>query len=209
MVAILREPCDRTFSNFTFHRLKGNEPCADLFEAIEADKTRAEGQRFNYISNSLYHRNLSRYLEVFDSAQIKVVFNEDLKSDAPGVMASIFEFLGVDPLPAIDTEAKLTVSGAPKSEMLHWLLGQSNPIRNTLTPILPSWARDVARKIKNANLERQRLTPQQRVALREYFREDIERLEGLLGTDLGRWLADQEIPPDAANKARTGSDATR
>lgn len=189
LIAILRDPYARTFSEFTFQRLRGKEPLANFLDAVEADASRPTGQRINYIGSGLYYRNLSRYFSVFPSERIKVVFNDDLRLDAHQVVSELFSFLDVNPCARVNTEAELTVSGVPRVRMLHWLLGRHNPLKDTLGPLLPEWARNAARRLKNANLQRQSIRPEERAALRTYFEDDIGQLEQLLGVDLGRWRA--------------------
>jgi Sulfotransferase domain len=189
LVAILRDPYLRAFSEFTFHRMTGKEPIGHFLRAIEADASRPVDQRIDYIGHSLYYRNLSRYFAVFPSERIKVVFNDDLRRDPQMVVSSIFSFLDVDPFVSIDTKARLTVSGIPRVRALHWLLGPQNPMKEWIGPMLPPWARNAARRLKNANLQRQSITPEQRAALWEYFEDDITHLEQLLGVQLDLWRA--------------------
>jgi Sulfotransferase domain len=189
LVAILRDPCSRAFSEFTFQRLRGEEPIPDFLTAIEADASRTGDTRIDYIGFGLYHRNLSRYFAEFPAERIKVVFNEDLRRDAQRVVSDIFGFLGVDPTVRVSTEAELMVSGVPRVKLLHWLLGRHNLLKDTIGPWLPGWARDAARKLKNANLQRQSMTETERAAIHGYFADDIRQLEQLLRVDLGHWRA--------------------
>lgn len=186
LIAILRDPCDRAFSEFTFQRLRNDESVPDFLDAVAADADRTPG--FGYIETGLYHRNLTRYLDFFDRSRLKVVFNEDLKMDRVRVVAEVFEFLGVDPTYDVDTDLELTASGVPKIKALHWLLGRNNPIRRTLIPLLPKGVTRIARRVRNANLDRQVMTPDERAAILPYFEEDIRRLEKLVDRDLGHWL---------------------
>ena len=189
LVAILRDPYARAFSEFTFHRSIGREPIGRFLKAIETDASRSIEQRADYISHSLYYRNLSRYFAVFPSERIKVVFNEDLLRDAQMVVSSIFSFLEVDPSVSVNTKAKLAVSGVPRVRALHWLLRPRGPIKEWIGPVLPAWTRNAARRLRNANLQRQSITPEERAALREYFEDDITHLEQLLGVQLSHWRA--------------------
>ncbi len=187
MVAILRDPSSRAFSEFVFQRMRKTEPEESFLSAIAADPQRPDGRRINYVTTGLYFRNLSRFLTVFPANQIKVVFNEDLKADPQGVVREVFSFLGIDPDVPVDTDIQLTVSGVPKVKGLHWLLAGRNPIKRVLAPLLPKRLVKTLRKAKNANLERQFITTEERAALLPAFEEDILALEELLGRDLGHW----------------------
>lgn len=189
LIAILRDPCVRAFSDFVFQRMRQKESEPDFLSAIKADASRPIDQRFNYVGLGLYHRNLSRYFAAFPADRIKVIFNDDLRRDAQKVVSEVFSFLDVDPSVMVNTDAELTVSGVPRVKALHRLLGRHNALKDTIGPLLPDWARDAARKLKNANLQRQSITPTERAAIRMYFLEDIQQLEQLLGVDLGHWRA--------------------
>jgi hypothetical protein len=187
LVAILRDPCARAFSEFVFQRMRKDEPEADFLDAIKADPGRPDGRRIDYVATGLYYRHLSRFLSVFPGGQVKILFNEDLKSDPQKVVREVFSFLGIDPDVPIDTDIELTVSGVPKIKGLHWLLASKNPIKRALAPLLPKRFVKSLRRAKNANLERQFMTPDERAALLPFFEEDVVELEKLLGRDLSHW----------------------
>lgn len=189
LIAILRDPCKRVFSEFTFQRMRGFERETDFLEAVHSAPSRPGDRQFDYIGHSLYFRNLSRYYDAFPAEHIKVVFNEDLRRDPQQLLGEICVFLGVDPSVRIDTAAELTVSGVPRVPALHWLLGRHNLLRDSVGPLLPEWLRDIARRIKNANLVRQAMTPPERAALLPFFEEDTRQLERLLKVDLSHWRA--------------------
>ncbi|MGZ5385699.1 MAG: hypothetical protein ACXWH0_17195, partial [Acidimicrobiia bacterium] len=56
-----------------------------------------------------------------------------------------------------------------------------------LAPLLPERFVKSLRRAKNANLERQFMTPEERAALLPFFEEDVVELEKLLGRDLSHW----------------------
>lgn len=187
LIAILRDPSARAFSEFTFHRMRGKEPVGRFLDAVADDETRPLERRLYYVQHGLYAQGLARFYDTFPAEQIKVVFNDDLRRDAPAVMQGLFSFLGVDPDVKVQTEAELMVSGVPKNKALHWLLGRHNFLKDNLGPLLPEKLRDMARSIKNANLERQKMSPEERAAVGKYFADDLAQLESLLGVDLSRW----------------------
>jgi hypothetical protein len=143
LVAILRDPCARAFSEFVFQRMRKDEPEASFLDAIKADPQK--------------------------------------------VVREVFSFLALDPDVPIDTDIELTVSGVPKVKGLHWLLAGKNPIKKALAPLLPKGLIKSLRRAKNANLERQFMTPDERAALLPLFEADILKLEKLLGRDLSHW----------------------
>ncbi len=130
---------------------------------------------------------MSRYLTIFPPEQLKVVFTEDLRAKPKEVLSEVFTFLGVDPEVDIDTDVQFTVSGVPKVKAFHWLLGGKNPIKRALAPFLPKGLIKTLRNARNANLDRQHMTPEERAAMLPSFEADILELEKLLGRDLSHW----------------------
>lgn len=189
LVAILRNPYERAFSQFVFLRLRGQETEETLLAAVEADNARPISERLNYVDQGLYHRNLSRFLSFFDRDQLKVVLLEDLEARPHDVVAEIFSFLDVDPSVTVDTSDKLTESGVPRRKLMHWLLSDRNPLKRGLTPLVPRRLKKAVRRLRSANLEKQAMSQADRTMLAKYFEEDIDRLEVLLGRDLSKWRA--------------------
>ena len=189
LIAILRDPYERAFSQFVFLRLRGQEPETAFLAAVHGDIARPAPQRSNYVEQGLYHRSLTRYLSHFEDHQMKVVLLDDLEVRPDEVVSEVFSFLEVDSSVKVDTTDKLTQSGVARLKPLHWLLSDRNPVKRTLAPRLPVAAKKAFRRIRASNLERQTMSRADRRALAPFFEDDIERLEKLLGRDLRSWRA--------------------
>jgi hypothetical protein len=187
LIAILRDPCARAFSEFVFQRMRNDEPEADFLSAIGADEERPSGRRFEYVATGLYYENLSRYLRVFPRDQLEVILTDDFKSNADGVLRTVFEYLGIDPDVKVDTQTQFTVSGLPKNKAMHWLLGGNNALKRNVGRYVPAGLTRALRRVRNANLERQSMTSEERAALLPRFEADILQLEELLERDLASW----------------------
>lgn len=190
LISLLRDPRDRTFSAFTFQRMREFEPEANVIDAVNSDASRSREERVMYIDQGLYFKHLTRYLEVFPEDRLLVVFNDDLRERPDELMAEIFSFVGVDPEVDIDTSSELTVSGEPRIRAFHTLLSNRNPLKRALVPFLPESLRKRGRRVRDANLERRSMTTEERRALRPFFEDDIRRLQSLVGRDLSHWLDD-------------------
>lgn len=91
LVYMLRNPLDRVVSHY-WH-------CIDLGIYDEGiDSVLAKDTTF--LERSLYHYQLSRYLDYFPADRIHLVLFEEFKQDTTAVLNGICRFLGVDPLPA-------------------------------------------------------------------------------------------------------------
>ena len=97
LLAILRNPTDRAYSAYNFHRLHYMEN--RTFE--DAVKQELDGYETRYIRRYLvyghYAQHLERWFECFDRSQILVLATEELREDQQGTLDKIWEFLGVMP----------------------------------------------------------------------------------------------------------------
>jgi hypothetical protein len=74
LIAILRNPADRAFSNWMHNVSYGREEL-DFGQALQAEERRIQegvGYLFWYRYKGFYHRHLTRYLALFDRTQLRV-----------------------------------------------------------------------------------------------------------------------------------------
>lgn len=188
LICSLRDPCDRAFSQYNYHRMRGAETRTSFLEAICADQMRPHSEKRLYLEQGLYHQHIMRFLEHFPKERLKIVFFQDFRSNPQRVVREICEFLDVDPALRPKSRIRRQASGLPKYRVLSWLLNsQQNPLRRIVTSFLPSRVTALARMVKNKNLQPQSLTRAERTEILPFFRADIEALERLSGRTLRQW----------------------
>ena len=192
LVAILRDPAERAYSAY-MHQVRDGRETLSFAEALDAEERRTRANwspGWRYTSEGFYHRNLARYHELFGRERVRVYLYEDLKEDPAGLMRGIFRFLGVDDSFAPDTSRRHNPSGVPKSRALQALLKRPNPLSATLKPLLPKGLRRrLTEGLQERNLSKAPpLDPEVRRRLVETYREDVLRLQDLIGRDLSGWL---------------------
>ena len=112
LIALLRDPVERTLSQYFHARRHGFEEL-ELEAALAAEPQRlASGdpyslQKHSYLSRSCYLEQLCRYKALFPSRQIMVLRSEDLFQETQNIWEKIQSFLGIRqcPLPAPLTKA--------------------------------------------------------------------------------------------------------
>ncbi len=191
LIAILRNPVERAYSNYQFLRRDGHEPIDSFEKALDAEAQRIKENWFPtyyYSELGFYARQLKRYYAIFPSNQIRIFLYEDLQT--PDKMVSdIFNFLGLPGLPELNTSARVNISGTPR------IPGLYNSIKQTTR--LKSWIRSIMQttywsKLR-ANFEAVMLIPSPRMAsatrqrLIDLYQEDIQALQGLINRDLSSW----------------------
>ena len=206
LIAILRDPVQRAYSQYLHYRRDGMEPLSDFLEACENEPARIRDgwlPGWRYTSAGFYHRHLSRFYQRFEPEQVRVYLYEDLKNDPLGVVRSICRFLEVDPSFRPDLSLRMNVSGMPRHRRIHQFLRAPHPLKDMLKPLVPAERRRRwTNTLRRWNLNRAPSLPiEDRTQLIEWFREDVERLQDMLGRDLSHWLQPTGIVPIEAEQS--------
>lgn len=110
VLVILRHPAERALSQWKMQRQRGIEPLS-FAQAIAAPgrarMTQGDdrAQRiYSYVERGFYGTQITQLLTHVPRDQIAFCRTEDLLNDEPGLLARLFDFLGVDPRIVIETE---------------------------------------------------------------------------------------------------------
>jgi hypothetical protein len=104
LIASLRHPAERAFSNYKMYRKEGLEQ-GDDFTAI------VKGNPRNwYVNLGFYGRQLAHWLSLFPRDQLRVYLFEDLTADPVAVCRDVFSFLGLNPSFVPDVGRRYNVS---------------------------------------------------------------------------------------------------
>ena len=146
---------------------------------------------YHYIEKGYYSDQLQRYYDLFPSEKIKVYLFEDIIKNPRETLKDIFKFLEVDENVEIDTSNKSNVSGTPKG-ILGFILKKMRFYNLMLQSLLflnylPSSI--VHFIFKSVYKEPEKLSAEFRKELtHKYYKEEISKLEKLIGRDLSKWL---------------------
>jgi hypothetical protein len=114
IIVILRDPVERTFSNYLHHRRDGFESLPFL-EAVRQAPGRQKDNwwwGYQYVEASLYAAAVQAYVDTFSA--VKVVFFDQLRTDPKGLMRELYEFLGVSASFVPDVGKKYNEAGLPR-----------------------------------------------------------------------------------------------
>lgn len=199
LIAVLRNPVDRAYSSFMHLRREDREPLTDFRAALQAEPERIRanwGFLWRYEALGRYHVQLQRYYDRFPREQILVLLYDDFRKDNARVLRDVFRFLRVDDAFQPDTSLEHNVSGIPVNRTAYdllWGRGAVGRLVAAAVPV-PVMARLRAR-ITPRLLRQEPLDPALAAELIDRFREDVLRLQDLIGRDLGHWLLPR--PPRA------------
>ena len=192
IIAIIRQPVERAYSNFLHARRAEQEVEIDFEKAFtEGDNILQKGTKKHfYLEKGSYYIQLKRYFDVIPKEQIKIIIFEDIIQNPEDITQEVFEFLGVDSSFVPNTSKKANVSGIPKG-YLGWIVMKLR--KNNLMPdiefskVLPEFLVDLILNIiyskpeKISNKLVKKLT-------KKYYLEDIKKLEKLINRDLSMWM---------------------
>jgi hypothetical protein len=196
LIAILRHPTERAFSHYRQMVRDGRESITDFVLALEEEESRVRDYwwpDFHYVQAGLYYDQLGRYFDLFDRDQIRIYIYEDFSANPYRVLRDIFDFLDVDPTFTPRVAARYNASGLPKNKVVQAFLQnlrRARPIVKQVAPqaLYQSLLR-VGSELHNQNLTKAGLSAEvRRRVTDDYFREDIQKLQGLIDRDLSAWL---------------------
>jgi len=227
IVAVLRQPAERAYSDYNSMVQHGIEPAHSFAEALADEPKRLrEGWSLGiYRKHGYYYAQLSPYYELFPHQQIKIYLYEDWKNAPQAMLRDLFHFLEIDEniLPAIQ---RSNVTRLPKNRRLHlWItrlawdrqrlevnekfsygVQSSNISRLSKSRRMIAWVTWLAWNRQHNPLHRYLISAFHRIdtrfnstqpptldseiraCLTNDYREDILKLQDLIGRNLSPWL---------------------
>jgi hypothetical protein len=128
LIALLRNPVDRAYSQYLLERSRGNETL-DFAAALDAEQERLDGEEArltrepayvsaphkhaSYLARGDYARQLERWLAIFPRDQMLIIRSEDLYTRSAETFAQVARFLGIRLTALIPFTAHNRSSGPP------------------------------------------------------------------------------------------------
>jgi hypothetical protein len=192
LIAILRDPVERAFSNYVWAVRDRAESITDFGDALAVEEQRIKDNwsiKWHYKNQGFYYRQLKYYFEVFKKEQFKIYLYENFVVNPIEIMQDIFRFLEVDDKFVTDMSNKHNTSRIPHNRAWHHFLEKPNTIKAIVKPFLPfKFRQNLKQYAQEKNLFKPKLDPEIRKHLLAEYREDILNLQDLIEQDLSKWL---------------------
>ncbi len=216
IIISLRNPADRAFSHYSMYKLIGLEtlPFSEAVRAGAVDRlnenldTERFGITLDYLMAGMYYEQVKAYKEAFPS--VHIILYEDFKRDPHRIVRELFRFLGVAEDVSVVCTAVHNATGVPRISALNNLCNAVNKVIVTRKSKVKNgilrfvqffidwdtlWAYAriivlrVLYRIRFMNVRRASIPLPERQRLAGIYREDILKLQGLIGRDLSSWLS--------------------
>lgn len=198
LIVILRNPVERAYSSFLHLVRDQREPILDFEQALQAEQARIEANWehiWHYVQLGFYHRQLQRYLQIFDRRQLLILLYEDWNADNAATLRQVFHFLGVEDHPVQPPNRRPNDSTNPrrwplhKHKRLHRFISSDHALKRAVRWALPPRTRrHLGDWIGRRNMRVPPLTARARAFLVATYREDVHHLQRLIARDVSTWL---------------------
>ena len=180
----------RAFSQYSYINELGFEKLSFL-DALKQEKYRLDNNwasTFAYAGQGMFYEQVKAFKNNFENVYILLL--EDLVKDKNQEMNRIFNFLGIDPLPNGNYSEVFNSSGVPRFKFLRDFLVNNGVIKKVLRKLIPNGIlRKLSLVIRNLNQgDKLVINENEKLVLKDIYKEDINKLENLIKRDLNHWL---------------------
>lgn len=201
MLACLREPVDRAFSDY-LDLLKNGQFDGLFEEALD---------RFpRLLDRGRYATHLARYLDHFPAEQLHVSLFDDLRTDAQAYADGVFAFLDLDPLSLPPSELRSRMpAGRPRNATVAKAARSVSHLakRVGLNGLRSQVKRSVAVRAalyRPYADERPTMDARTRAELRRSFADEVAEVDAMLGLGVReRWGYRSTVEPEVARPAES------
>jgi len=195
LVAVLRDPVDRAYSNWMHLWMDGLEPEADIVDAVLSEQSRVDAgwaPFWHYQGLGMYGRQVADLLDHFPREQLLLLRYRELVDEPQQTLDRVFAFLGVPSAQVTQVpqeNSRPFVRDGPRTRALGQIIRAGAHAGQYLPPEV--WRRIsrplIAQLHRGGSHERPALSELQRARLLEPHLPDIELLEQVTGDSYADW----------------------
>lgn len=191
-IIILRDPVDRAYSHY-LHSKRDLHEDLTFIEALAKESERmSQGDylsrlRFSYVLQGMYFHMLEEYLKFFKKENFLILsFEDEFIAKREETINRIFSFLELDHQ-FLNININSNRASQPRFRFIKKIMKDHGVIRNIIKQLVPSL---ITRQIIKNTIQKLNLKPYSPLPLSienkknifdKYFREDIFKLEKLIG----------------------------
>jgi hypothetical protein len=200
LIAVLRDPVDRAYSNWMHLWMDGLEPRADIVEAVSHEQKRVDAgwaPFWHYQGLGMYGRQVQDLFDHFSREQVLLLRYKSLVDEPDKTLNRVCEFLGVEgeEIASIPSDnSRPFVRDGVRARTVGPVIRAGATVGAFLPPqVWRTLSKPLINQLhKGGDPSRPKLTPEQREQLVAPHREDIELLEKLTGESFEEWKSYRE-----------------
>ncbi len=187
ILVLLRDPAERAFSEYLQGVSNGSVRWSfrEQIERNLCDKSGKLSVHFPFLELGLYSGQVERYIERFGK-NVWIGFYDDFRERPAEVFAEICRFVGVKDDVRADLTRRYNEAEPPRFAGVAW--AKRSGVWERAARLAPKRVRPVVRKALTKRPGTVRMEARDRAMLVDFYREDIEKLEGMVGRSLEGWL---------------------
>ena len=179
----LRNPVERAFSHYLMLKSSGLTKLSfrEKFKVELKEEIHDDSKPNELLLKGLYADPIKRYMKIFSSAKVKIIFLEEWRNDKINSINEILRFLKVNSKISENIEKNYNPYYKPRGKLGEFIVKSGGPVSKTSHHFIPKQARDFIRyrlfmkKEPKPKLERQDVD-----SLVEFYRNDVLLLENVL-----------------------------
>jgi hypothetical protein len=207
LIAVLRNPVQRAVSAYFHYVNNGFIPPAPLERSmtrlLDGEYKKSYPKAEEILEYGLYHKHLERYLSFFDRGRILILFQDEIAKDNLAQLRRAYRFLEIDDsyVPRqLNDRPQAVVYSIPRlkvlrlrnerlydynSERTRLYIREQSRLDRAVCRTIDRLDRHVLSRVFGN--EKPALSEELRRRLHEFYAEDVNGLEELLGVSLERW----------------------
>ena len=192
IIIMLRNPVDRAYSAFQ-HVSRGLQENNTFEESLRIETGRIEKNKnltpmVMYKEMGMYYKMVKAYKDSFKA--IHIIFYEDFRDNLELEMKKVYNFLEISNDVDVNLKMKYNVGGKRwKSRAIKDFFIKDNWMKSILKFVIPKIIRkNMHSTFLNVSTNKvSRMKLETREMLRDFFKEDIQKLSRFLNKDLQHW----------------------
>ncbi len=187
IIIILRNPAERAWSHFNMEKRMGlvSANFKSEFDKLHLISNPIWGRDPIFLSGGFYYEQVKRYLDVFPKEQVFICFYDDYKLNPKNTICKILGFIGVSLNSEIELIENKKTNEARKSIVDNFL--ESGSLKSRLRKVLKFLGIHKFLKQLLSKENKEQLPATYKLLLKDYYKNDIEKLEELIGVNLNHW----------------------
>jgi hypothetical protein len=192
IIIILRDPIERAYSNYLM-KMKYSGMKSSFYDELMRDYKSQEklfGRSQLYVEMGMYYEQVKRYFDIFGREQVKVITFEEFVQHIEQTVNEVLDFLGVN-YKVTEIRQQYNPYSVPRSPVALWIFAFFRWLRARnmkfykILALLPDLLVESApENILFKRTQKPKIEPEAVKFLQEIYRDDVLKLESLLGRSL-------------------------